>query len=151
MNAIELLKKDHAEAMNMIEQIESVENGTPTGDAGMSTFNRLKEALTLHTRMEEQIFYPALENHDATRDLISESYEEHRRVDGLLNELSAPGDQWENQLGELKESISHHVDEEENRLFPQAERILGQDRLQEMGRRMDEMKGGQSESLRAGM
>jgi hemerythrin-like domain-containing protein len=47
-------------------------------------------------------------------------------------------------LGELKENIQHHVEEEETEMFPKADKILGQSRLQEMGRQMRQMKQGMS-------
>ncbi len=143
MTAIELLKNDHREALSMIEQLESTGEGA-TASSRIEVFNQLKGALTLHTKLEEQFFYPALENFDETRDLIKESYKEHREVDELLTKMSGQSEDWEDQLSELKGDIEHHVDEEENEMFPQAEELLGQRRLQEIGREMEEMKQGQS-------
>lgn len=155
MTAIELLMKDHKEAMEMIEQLEgsdmeqleSAAEDTTVARSQMSLFNKLKNALTLHTQMEEQVFYPALENFDETRDLIAESYDEHQAVDEILAELSAlspTAEEWMDLLGELRDNIEHHVEEEENEMFPKAEQLLGQPRLQEMGRQMQEMKGGRT-------
>jgi len=57
MNAIALLKEDHERAMELIEQIESLEENQSQGS---DLFRQLKQALTLHTQMEEKFFYPAL-------------------------------------------------------------------------------------------
>jgi hemerythrin-like domain-containing protein len=147
MNAIELLKQDHKEAMGMIEQMENPSQGTPSGRANMDMFNQLKQALTLHTQEEEQVFYPALREHNETRQMIEEAYEEHKNVDRMLAQMSGMdpnNSDFMDMLGELKENIQHHVEEEETEMFPKAEKILGQSRLQEMGRQMRQMKQGMS-------
>jgi len=67
MNIIEMLKQDHQEASAMMDRIESANADDPSV---MTTFNQLKQALTLHTQIEETIFYPALRNNDETQDQI---------------------------------------------------------------------------------
>lgn len=140
MKATELLKQDHKEAMSLINQLESV----GSQGANTETFAKLKAALTLHTQLEESLLYPALENFDDTRDQVRESYREHKQVDELLAEMMKPADDWSDKLSDLKDDIEHHVDEEENEMFPKAERLLGEERLEEMGRQMEEAKRGRS-------
>ncbi|MDQ3906823.1 MAG: hemerythrin domain-containing protein [Acidobacteriota bacterium] len=158
LNAIELLTKQHREAQGMIERL--------TGDATMSDeerralFEELKEALKLHTKIEEEVFYPALEDFDETRAIIDESYREHERVDRLLRRMGrteegAAGERdretagaatdWRALLGELRDAVAHHVGEEENDLFPRAARLLTPESLRDMGYEMRRYKTGQSE------
>lgn len=147
MNAIELLKQDHQEARSLMEQLENMGNTTTAGNSNMDLFNQLKQALTLHTKIEEQVFYPALKSHDETADMIEEAFEEHRGVDELLAQMSGmnpSNPDFMDLLSELKDNVEHHVEEEENDMFPKAEQILGQSRLQEMGRQMQQMKQGMS-------
>ncbi|HXG91677.1 MAG TPA: hemerythrin domain-containing protein [Blastocatellia bacterium] len=144
MNAIELLKKDHKEATGLMDQIETADKGDRSAK---DLFMRLKHALTLHTQMEEQIFYPALRNHEETRDMIEESLKEHQEVDQILAEmtnLNPHNDDFIDKLSELRDAVEHHVDEEENEMFPKAEKVLGQSRLDEMGRQMQQMKQSKS-------
>jgi hemerythrin-like domain-containing protein len=144
MNAIELLIQDHKEAASMMDQLEIADKGDRSAN---QTFLQLKDALTLHTQIEEQVFYPALKNHEETSDMIPESIEEHQEVDQILAEMSSlsPGDdEFMDKLMELRDAVEHHVEEEENEMFPKAEQILGQSRLQEMGRQMQQMKQGKS-------
>ena len=145
MNAIELLKKDHQEAMELMDQLEGM--GATAGAGQKELFQRLKNALKLHTSMEEEIFYPALENFDETRDMVAEAYQEHEAVDELLAEMSTlpTGDQeFMDRLAELRDNVENHVDEEEGEMFPQAEQLIGQSRLQDMGRQMQQRKQGRS-------
>lgn len=142
MNALELLKQDHQEASSLMDQMESGDQ-----QSMMGLFNQLKQALTLHTKMEETLLYPALQNNEQTGDMISEAYEEHQTVDEILAEMTglAPSNgDFSTKLAELRENVEHHVEEEENELFPKAERILGQHRLEEMGNQMQQMKNGMS-------
>lgn len=144
MNAIEFLKQDHTEATGLMDQIETADKGDRSAK---DLFLSLKDALTLHTEMEEQIFYPALKDHEETSDLIPEAKREHKEVDQILAQMTTlnPGnDEFMDKLVELRESVEHHVDEEENEMFPKAERILGRERLMEMGRQMQQMKQGRS-------
>ena len=144
MNIIEMLKQDHQEASAMMDRIESAGEGDPSV---MTTFNQLKQALTLHTQIEEQIFYPALRNNDETQDQIEESFEEHQEVKDMLSQMSgmqSGNDEFLSLMSDLRDAVEHHVEEEENELFPQAQQILGDSRLQEMGQQMMQMKQGKS-------
>ena len=144
MNAIELLKNDHQEASSLMEQIELADKGDRSAK---ELFTQLKQALTLHTQIEEQVFYPALKSFEETKDMVPEALEEHQEVDDLLAEMAAlsPGnDEFMDKFTELRDAVEHHVEEEENEMFPKAEKVLGESRLQEMGRQMQQMKEGKS-------
>src|SRR4051794_18377286 len=99
MKATELLKQDHKEALCLIDQLESA----GSQGANTETFAKLKAALTLHTKLEESLLYPALENFDETRDQIRESYREHKQVDELLAEMTKPADDWGDKLTDLRD------------------------------------------------
>ena len=145
MNAIELLKQDHQEAAALMDELETADKGSMSTTRDM--FRRLREALTLHTQIEEQVFYPALEQHEETRDMIGEAHSEHKEVKEMLAEMTGmnPGsDEFMDKLTELRDSVEHHVEEEENEMFPKAEQVLGESRLREMGRQMEQMKQGKS-------
>jgi hemerythrin-like domain-containing protein len=146
MNAIDLLKQDHKEARGLMDQIETADKGDRSAK---DLFMQLKHALTLHTQIEEKIFYPALRDHEETSDMIPESLREHEEVDKILAEMTAlnpRNDEFMDKLTELRDSVEHHVDEEENEMFPKAEKVLGRERLMEMGRQMQEMKQSRSQT-----
>lgn len=142
MKATEFLSNDHEEALDLIEELENLTEEELDNDEQL--FNELREALQLHTRMEESFLYPPLEKFDQTRDIIEQSYKEHQTVIQLLGRMDPGNDNWEEQLTELRENIEDHVDEEENEMFPLADGLLGGDRLEEIGRQMEDMKRGRS-------
>ena len=144
MTATEILKQDHDEVAGMIEQLESAEDGAQLQGSNLELFGKLKSALALHTLVEERVFYHPLANLPETQDLIKESYKEHREVDEMLVKMSSPGKGWKALLSVLKSKIEHHVEEEEGELFPKAERLLGRDQLEQMGREIENMKEGKS-------
>jgi Hemerythrin HHE cation binding domain. len=144
MNAIQLLMNDHMEASGLMEQIEIADKGDRSTK---ELFNQLKQALTVHTEIEEKIFYPELKKFDETKDLIPEAFEEHQEVKDILAEmstLSPADDEFMDKLTELRDGVEHHVEEEENEMFPKAEKVLGQSRLEELGRQLEQMKQSKS-------
>lgn len=141
MNAFTLLKADHKTVAGILEKIDSTtERGVKTRE---ELFTRLKNELEVHTRIEETIFYPALEEEKETRDITLEAFEEHRLVKQLLNELesmSKDDEQWTAKFTVLKENIEHHVEEEEDEMFKKARKVLSEEDIENLGSRMEKAK-----------
>jgi hemerythrin-like domain-containing protein len=134
MDAFQLLKEDHRKVEGLFSQLESA-----SGKAKLDVFKQIKTELELHTHIEEKIFYPALEEPEETHDLTLEAYEEHAVVKTLLKELSrarTANDEWEAQAKVLQENVEHHVEEEENELFPKADSALSDEELADLTERM---------------
>jgi len=144
MNAFTLLKTDHKKVAGILEKIdETTERGVKTRE---ELFAQLKSELDIHTRIEETIFYPALEEADETRDITLEAFEEHKVVKTLLGELESLGkdkEEWTAKFTVLKENIEHHVEEEEGEMFPKARKVLGEEGAETLGTRMETAKGEQ--------
>jgi len=151
MNAFTLLKADHKKVAGILEKLDSTtERGVKTRE---ELFTQLKTELEVHTRIEETIFYPALEKADETRDITLEAFEEHRLVKQLLGELESMGkdkEEWTAKFTVLKESIEHHVEEEEGDMFPKARKVLGEEKAETLGTRMEEAKNQQLKKASAG-
>src|SRR5215211_2892372 len=138
MDAFNLLKADHRKVEELFAQLESAR-----GQAKLRVFEQIKTELDLHTHIEETIFYPALEEPKQTHDLTLEAYEEHDVVKKLLKELSrakTANEEWEAKAKVLQENVEHHVEEEENELFPKAEAALGEEQIEVLGARMETEK-----------
>ena len=138
MDAFTLLKADHQKVAQLFERLEAA-----SGKRKLSVFEEIRAELDLHAQIEEEIFYPALEQPSETRDLTLEAYEEHAMVKKLLRELSGAGtadDEWEAKAKVLQEAVEHHVDEEENELFEKAQQALGEEEIEELGQRLEAEK-----------
>jgi len=117
-DVIDLLKEDHDRVEDLFAKVKANEDGN-----NEDTFNKIRQELDLHTHVEEQIFYPhLLENGDQElQDIVREGLEEHGQVKTLLPEiaeLSGDDDQFKAKLKVLIENVEHHVEEEENEMFP---------------------------------
>jgi hypothetical protein len=148
MNAFTLLKQDHEKVAGILEKIDETTERAVKGREEL--FTLLKQELDLHARIEEEIFYPALEETDEARDITLEAYEEHRLVKQLLAELAnEPKDteEWTAKFTVLKENVEHHVEEEEGELFTKAREALNKEEIETLGERLQEAK--QQNSLAA--
>jgi hemerythrin superfamily protein len=100
-------------------------------------------ALDIHAQLEEEIFYPALREvlaGDATLEKSEPEHNEMRRLIAELRELAAgdgpiDGTAFDDKFMDLMRIVIHHVADEETRLLPAAERLLG-DRLNQLGGEM---------------
>ena len=141
MNAFTLLKADHKKVAGILEKIDETTERATKGREEL--FTQLKNELDVHTRIEEEILYPALEEYDETRAIALEAYEEHALVKQLLAELaSAPknDEEWTAKFTVLKENIEHHVEEEEGEMFTKARKVLSEDEIENLGERLQEAK-----------
>ena len=141
MDAFTLLKTDHEKVAGILETIENTTERALKGREEL--FTRLKEELDLHAAIEEEIFYPALEEAEETRDITLEAYEEHRLVKQLLAELEAgpkDSEEWTAKFTVLKENIEHHVEEEEGEMFKKARQALSEEEIEALGERLQEAK-----------
>lgn len=141
MDAFKLLKSDHEKVAGILSSIEETTERAAKGREEL--FTRLKQELDVHAMIEEEIFYPAIEGAEETREVTLEAYEEHRLVKQLLAELEVePKDteEWTAKFTVLKENIEHHVEEEEGEMFKQARQVLSEDEIEELGDRLQEAK-----------
>ena len=134
-DAIALLKADHRKVEELFEKFESV-----TRDGSKERIaKQICMELTVHSKIEEEIFYPACKG-AVEEDLIDEAYVEHDGAKVLIAEIEAGGPDehyYDAKVKVLSEQIEHHVGEEEKRvegIFAQA-RAAGLD-MDELGRQL---------------
>ena len=141
MDAMELLKNDHEQVKKILEEIDSTtEKGVKTRE---ELFTKFKSEMTVHERIEEEIFYPRLTEQAKTKEIALEGFEEHHVVDMVMAELDdVPFDDetWGAKFTVMKENIEHHVEEEEGEMFKLARQALESDELEELGARMEARK-----------
>jgi hemerythrin superfamily protein len=121
-DAIALLKEDHRKVEELFAQFEKA-----SGDGRKQKLAReICLELTVHTVLEEEIFYPACEG-KVDEELLKESFVEHDAAKLLIAEIEAADgatdDFFDSKVKVLQEQIEHHVEEEEKRvegLFSQA-------------------------------
>ena len=103
----------------------------------------LRAALNIHELIEEKVLYPALKPHAEAHDIVLEGYQEHHVADVLVGELvdlATDDERWGAKFKVLAESLEHHIEEEEGKMFPAARKVLTRDELRKLGAQMRAMK-----------
>jgi hemerythrin superfamily protein len=139
MDAIELLISDHRKVDGIFQQFEKGGNTQEFEQL----FQQLKEELTAHSKIEEQIFYPAVRNNQDTAGLVEESYREHAQIEQLLQQIPGMDNtstEWGQKMTELMRDVQHHVQEEETQLFPKVREHFNEDQLQQLGQQLQQLK-----------
>jgi hypothetical protein len=137
----DLLKEDHDKVKDLFEQIEDSEDDTESRE---ELFSQIKGDLEIHMEGEESYLYPALEEHDDTREMALEAYEEHHVAKTVLievEELDQEDERWKAKMKVLKELIEHHIEEEEGELFKLAKKVLAKEEIQEISANIEQLKG----------
>ena len=141
MDALQLLKDDHDKVKRILSEGEDTTDRAEK--ARTELFARLKQELEVHERIEEEVFYPALKAHPQAREIALEGYEEHHVVDQIMGELEATpvtDETWAAKFTVAKENLEHHIEEEEGEMFAKARQAFSNEELEELGRRMLELK-----------
>ena len=137
MKATQLLKDQHREVKELFGQIQNTEDAEGRHDL----MEQIAERLQTHMRIEEAIFYPAVQEAAGGKneEMVPEAYEEHHVVKLVLDELphvDPEDERFTAKMTVLSELVDHHVQEEEKELFKVAEK-LGKERLEELGNEME--------------
>jgi hemerythrin superfamily protein len=136
MDPVKLLTKQHREVEGLFKKVEKSEEPSECKEL----MGQIKQALEMHTKIEEEIFYPALREVESKKaeEMVLEAYEEHHVVKLVLAELPKvdPEDErFHAKMTVLKELIEHHVEEEEDEMFKLAKKI-DKEELDALGERM---------------
>ncbi len=139
MDAIELLTTDHRKVDGLFQQFEKGGNT----EEFAQLFMTLKEELMVHSKIEEEIFYPAVRNNPDTANLVAEAYQEHAEVEALLNQIDGldnTSTEWGQKMTETMRDVQAHVQMEETEMFPRVRESFQADQLQQLGQQLAQRK-----------
>jgi len=117
-DAIALLKEDHRRVAAMFLQFDRMK---ADGSRKEALVAKICQELTVHARIEEEIFYPAARAAEVESDLLDEAEVEHASAKDLIAQIQemGPDDElYDAKVKVLGEYIDHHVQEEEGEMFP---------------------------------
>jgi hemerythrin superfamily protein len=142
MDATKLLERDHEEVEGLFKKFEEAgENATKTKQ---DLADKIIEELTIHTEIEEEIFYPAVKSGvGEAEDEVLEAVEEHHVAETLIEEikgLTSEDEEFDAKVTVLIESVRHHKDEEENEMFPKVRKAFSSEELEQLGQRLEQAK-----------
>lgn len=134
MDAIALLKADHKTVETLFRKFEQA--GRNAKKLKRKLVDQMVRELAVHAVIEEEVFYPAVRaKAPALEDQVLEALEEHHVAKWLLKELETlppEAERFEAKVKVLMESIRHHVEEEENELFPAVRKAFTPRELKDM-------------------
>lgn len=125
--AVDLLKSDHRQVRRLFDEYGKL--AADAVESKRAVFDRLHQALTVHARIEEEIFYPAIGEagtDEESAELLDDARDAHDQVRSALEDLVERGPQDEDfdaKMEALKEDVEAHVEEEERELFPRFEEL----------------------------
>jgi len=142
-DACDLLDADHKKVQKMFKDYEELagSRARTAAQKKMDLARQICMELTVHTQIEEEIFYPACREAIKDTDILDEATVEHQSAKDLIAQIEQagePDEMFDAKVKVLGEYIDHHVKEEENELFPKL-RKSGLD-LKAMGGRIAQRK-----------
>lgn len=148
-HAIKLLMGDHREVEALFKQFEASSDKTRQ----VSLLSEICLALTVHTQIEEQLFYPQSRKvlKQDQEDMVDEAVVEHATLKDLMSALRgmrATHPLFKAHATVLKEYIQHHVKEEESEYFPQVDKTSLD--LEALGAQMHTLKQRLMKQLKPG-
>jgi uncharacterized protein YqjF (DUF2071 family)/hemerythrin-like domain-containing protein len=143
-DAIALLKDDHQKVRDLLRQLEATtERAASKRQKLLAT---IEQELTIHTKIEEQIFYPAFREageKKGDKTLYYEAIEEHHVVDLVLPEIKdtkVDSEEFGAKAKVLKDLVEHHAEEEETQMFPRAKKLIAREDLVRLGSELAQAK-----------
>ena len=120
ISALDLLEEDHTQVEDLFEEFEQLENSGEKQELAL----KICLALRVHAQIEEEIFYPAVRDAVENTDRIDEAIVEHAAAKQLIaeiEEMDAGDELYDAKVTVLNEQVLHHIEEEEDELFPEVE------------------------------
>ncbi len=135
---------EHQSIANMFDEIATTSN--TEADRRQLLFSSLAAILEDHEITEEVDFLP--EVLDASRfsahanaamitELVAEIFDDHSEFEAMSQQIAnsrANDDEWLERVNELRDLVREHVRQEEEKLFPASQKVLDQQRAEEIGR-----------------
>jgi hemerythrin HHE cation binding domain-containing protein len=138
---LNLLETDHRRFEQLLKDGEDTTERAIKGRG--EVLDTLTRELNVHEAIEEQILYPALRTQAEAHDIVLEGIEEHHVADAIIKELHEvrkDNEKWGAKFAVLKESVEHHIQEEERKMFPIARGTITREELLALGARMRALK-----------
>lgn len=149
MDIYDRIEKDHDTVRGLLTRMDDLK--TTEKVRRRTLFEELQRELWAHHKVEETVFYAALDKTREARAEAAEGLNEHHLINGLLEELNGmpdDGTAWEAKFKVLSELVQHHLDEEEDALFDEAREALSDSRAEELAGLFEERKQHALEALK---
>lgn len=120
VDAIKMLTDDHKKVKKLFKEFEKL-SSKGSDEEKAQLVKEICTELTIHTQLEEEIFYPAARSAIEEQDVMDEAEVEHAGAKDLISQLEAmmpDEDLYDAKVTVLGEYVNHHIQEEEEEMFP---------------------------------
>jgi hemerythrin-like domain-containing protein len=125
-DACTLLDEDHNQVARLFQQYKAARDNSHKRVLAQ----QICHELTVHTRIEEEIFYPAFRQATGDESLVTESEREHQAARDLIAKIEGSPQPDDKVMLELEDAVLHHVNDEREKMFPQARKAQNLDLMQ---------------------
>ena len=143
MNALDLLIADHNRVRGLFKRFKEAKDSEDETKM-IELAGKIFDELTVHTTIEEEIFYPAVrDTNEDISETVDEGLQEHHVVKGLMEELGEvepAGEEWVAKMAVLIENVEHHAEEEEKEMFPPIRSRRDADELTALAEQLEDRK-----------
>ena len=135
------LKNDHANIKSLLKQLIATDQSD--SKSWQEQIAVIRDELVPHSRAEEAILYNSLRDIEGADGIAAHSYGEHAKAETLLRSLQVLEVVDINSITTAKkllEVLTHHIEEEETKIFGAARKLFTQDEAAVMGEAFVKMK-----------
>lgn len=144
------LKQDHNRHREMLEKLA---NTSGDGAEREEIFKKFQIEVTAHAAAEEESLYAVMLQDPDLREEGQHSVSEHKEIDDFLEELQdtdVSSADWMATFEKMRHRYEHHIDEEEQDIFPVAEKQLDKGKPEELKETFDKRKPDEIERAKEG-
>lgn len=135
------LKADHRKVQSLLEEL--VELGTGDEKRRSPLIESIRSELIPHARAEEAVFYNSIRAVATGKRIIAHGYQEHVEAETLLRALQVADFMdlgWKATAKKLKQTLEHHISEEEGEIFSAAKKLFSEQEAEVIGQTFEAMK-----------
>ena len=122
-DALELLQREHERVRLLFSELDSLRGIEDEEERQAELVDDICYELTVHSMLEEEIFYPALRAALGENEMLDEAELDHAGTRELITQLEVmyPGDEhFDATVAVLAEEVGHHTAMEESEMFEAA-------------------------------
>ena len=143
MNAIQLLKNEHEKAKQAFEEIQAA-----SASQRAELWAKLEPELKVHEEMEETALYGPVAQEVGSEDETLKEWQGHHQEEVAeaealiqeIGELDPTADEWMETVEELQQALEHHIQEEEEDIWPRIHQVWDDSKLEKAGEQMETLK-----------
>jgi hemerythrin-like domain-containing protein len=142
MDVLKIIKSEHREVGALLDEAAECE---PHDERLREIAQQIVDKLSLHLAIEERLFYNELRDRSEDEQTVDvfEAYTEHAVAKALMEMLNSgrqPDEKFKAEMQVLGESVKHHVEEEESKVFDIARELIDEEELEQIGEAWERSK-----------